>query len=66
MTWSAYNAPAVHLALEALARGPLVKTRKGKWLFRGRRMFNAETVNKLIADGSAERIGNTVTLRSIP
>lgn len=66
MSWAAYHAPAVHFALEALARGPLVKTRKGKWLFRGRRAFNAETVNKLIADGSAERIGNKVMLRSIP
>lgn len=64
MSWSPYHAPAAHFALAALARGPLLKNRKGQWLFRGRRAFNAATVNKLIADGSAERIGNKVVLRS--
>ncbi len=47
------------IILEALRRGPLVKSTLGNWRF-GRRGFNGRTVARAIASGYAIREGNIV------
>lgn len=57
---------ALTVCRAALRRGPLIKARTNHWRYRGRRMFNAETVIALIESGEAIRNGDQILSNMMP